>query len=287
MTTWLCFWKGWKAAARLWPVVLLLWLVDLGLALVLAIPPATGLAELFGHSTMAPELLGPLTLNLVVEMSDGGQGFPLPWPLYLLVPVPALLVGTFLRGGTLRALAARPEDFRWAAFFSDSARFFPRLLLLLLFYVPGLVVVALLFLLLLGLLRFSALGTWAAAAILLAFLLFLLLAALDYACISLVLEPERSVPRHAGRSLRFMARRFPQVVILGLGFVLAGLLIALAYPLLVQLSPLFGAFASGLIAQQAVALLGSWQRVASLGGEMALFRAMGTAGDARGRRQTA
>ncbi len=254
-------------------MVLLLYLVDGCLALVLAIPPATRLADLFGHSAMAPDLLGPLTLNLLVEMSDGGQGIPLPRPLYLLAPLLSLLVATFLRGGALGALAGEPGLFRWTDFFSNCARFFGRLLLLLLFYVPGFLVVGLLSLLLLGLARFSALPTAAAGAALLAFLLFLLLTTLDYARISLVLDPERSVPRHAGRALLFLGRRFPQVVVLGLGFALAAALIAVAYPGLVQLSPLFGAFLPGLLAQQAVALLGSWQRVASLGGEMALYRA--------------
>lgn len=272
---WRSFWKGWRSAGALWPVVLLLYLVDTALALVLAIPPGVQLAQLFGRSTMAAELLGPYSLDWVIETTDGGDQFTFPWPLLLLVPLLSLLVGTFLRGGTLAALAAGPAEFRWVDFFSDCARFFGRFLLLLFLFVPGLLAVGLAALvarLILGLLPVpEAAGSLGLVAIL-AFSIFLLLAVLDYARISLVLDPERPTARHVGRSVRFVVGRFPRVVLLGLGFALAAALIAAAYPALLQLSPFFDTFVAGLVAQQSVILLATWQRVAQLGGEMALYR---------------
>ena len=63
-------------------------------------------------------------------------------------------------------------------------------------------------------------------------LLALLLAAMDYARISLVLDPGRSIFRHLGRGLAFMVRRFPGVLLLAMLFWLATLLISLVYPAL-------------------------------------------------------
>lgn len=274
-STWRCFWRGWGTAAALWPVILLLYAVDVAFALVLAIPPAAQLAGIFGRSTMAAELIGPMSLGLLTEVWIGSEGAAFSWPLYLLVPLLFLLVATFLRGGTLAALAREPREFRWAAFFSDCARFFGRFLVLLLFFAPGLLLVGLLVFLarlLLGLLGISGLGMAAAVGALLAFLLFLLLMAMDYARISLVLDPERSAPRHLGRALWFLVRRLPRAILLGLGFALAAALIAAAYPALLLAFPLIGTPLPAAVAQQLVVLLATWQRVAMLGGEMALYR---------------
>jgi hypothetical protein len=220
---------------------------------------------------MAPELLGPLTTNLTLEASGGMDPSSLPWQPYLLAPVAALLVGTFLRGGILGALAGERSGFRWKAFLSDCARFFGRFVVLLLLFAPALLVGVLL---VAGAsLRITApastLLTWLAVAGLFGAMLGM---AMDYARVSLVLEPERSVLRHFARGVSFVFRRFPQVVLLGLGFALVAALLAGLYPALVQLSPLFAALAPALLVQQLVALLGSWQRIAMLGGEMALFR---------------
>lgn len=278
MSIWRSFWKGWERAAALWPVVLLLYLVDTVLALILVIPPANQLAGVFGRSAMAPDLLGPVSLDWLIETPGSRDAGFFPWPVYLLVPLLFLLVGTFLRGGVLGALIWGAPPFRWTSFFSDCARFFGRFLLLLLFFVPGLLGVGLLYLLVnLALAPLPPSGpiggaVTAARAGSLPFLLLLLLMALDYARISLVLAPERSLGRHVGRALGFSLRRFPQVVLLGLAFVLAAALIAAAYPALLQLSPFFGAFLPGLLAQQLTVLLVTWQRVASLGGEVALYR---------------
>lgn len=278
MTTMRSFWNGWRAATALWPVVLLLYLVDTAFAAVLVLPAAAELSRVFGSSAMASELLGPVSLDWLNELFYTGDGFSYPWLLLLLVPMSHLLVGTFLRGGTLGVLAQEDRPFRWPWFFSDCARFFGGFLLLLLFFVPGLVAVVVLFFLgslLLGLVPVSGQGELVVNLLRLALfglLGALLLTAMDYARISLVLEPERSHWRHVGRALRFVVLRFPQVVLLGLGFALAGWLIGAAYPVLLQQFPAFGVFLPALILQQLTVLLAALHRVAMLAGETALYR---------------
>ncbi|MBI4491901.1 MAG: hypothetical protein HY690_03810, partial [Chloroflexi bacterium] len=53
MTIWRYFSTGWLRAASLWPVVLLLYLMDTGFAALLAAPPASQLAAIFGRSALA------------------------------------------------------------------------------------------------------------------------------------------------------------------------------------------------------------------------------------------
>ena len=272
------FWKGCKRATALWPALLLLYLVDVAFALLLVVPPVDRLAELFGHSAMAPELLGPVALDWLVELPAGLDGSFFPWPLYPLVLLPFFLVGTFLRGGTLGALVRGVPPFRWTDFFFDAARFFWRLLLLLPFFIPGLIVAGLIFLginLLLGLVPSSGTAETVVTALraaALPFLLFLLLLAVDYARVSLVLAPERSLWRHVGRGAWFLMRRFHRVVPLGLAFALVAALFGALYPALLQLPVVAGSFFLAPLLQQLTVLLLTWQRVASLGGEVALYR---------------
>jgi hypothetical protein len=269
--TWRSFWGGWGAAARLWPVVLLVYLVDAALAAVLVAPVAGHLHEVFGRSAMAPELLGPVTVNLLIEMVGGLEPISLPWRPYFLVPPIMVLVGTFLRGGILGALASGSSGFHWRAFLSDCARFFGRFVVLLLLFAPVLLVGF--FLLAAASLRMTsgapALLAWLSAAGLLGLML---IVAMDYARVSLVLTPERSVFRHFARGIWFVVRRLPQVLVLGLAFALVAAPLAGLYPALLQLSPLFGALLPALVVQQSVALLSSWHRIAMLGGEMTLYR---------------
>ncbi|MGE5620600.1 MAG: hypothetical protein ACM3US_15240 [Sphingomonadaceae bacterium] len=262
-------------ATALWQVVLLLYLVETTFAALLAAPSASQLAHVFGRSAMAPDLMGPYSLDWLIEAPGGWDSTSFPWPLYLLVPPLFFLVGTFLRGGTIGALVWGAPPFRWTSFFSDCARFFGRFLLLLLLLIPGLILVGLLFLAIsfpLGLLPPSAVLT-ALRAALLPFLLFLLLLAMDYARISLVVEPERRTWRHAVEGGWFVVRHFPQVLLLGLGFALTAALFGALYPALLRFTPLDATTFLAPLFQQIGILLLTWQRVASLGGEVALFRA--------------
>ena len=278
MAIWRSFWKGWGRATALWPVVLLLYLVDTTLALILAVPPTTQLAGLFGHSAMASDLLGPVSLDWLIETTGGGDTTFFPWPLYLLTPVLYLLMGTFLRGGTVGALAWGAPPFRWTDFFSDCARFFWRFLLLLPLFIPGLIVTGLLFAgfnLLVGLMPSMGPAGAVAAGLRMAalpFLLLLLLLAMDYARVSLVLAPERSLWSHAARGFSFLVRRFHRVIPLGLAFALIAALFGALYPALLQLPAVAGSVFLAPLLQQLTILLLSWQRVGSLGGEVALFR---------------
>ncbi len=273
MAIWRSFWKGWARATALWPVVILLYLVGTALGLIMAIPPANQLAQVFGHSAMAPDLMGPYSLDWLIEVPGSRDALSFPWPLYLLVPALFLLVGTFLRGGTLATLVWGAPPFRWTNFFADCARFFGRFLLLLLLFIPGLILVGLLYLGINLLLNLAPDGIATALRLaVLSFLLFLLLLAMDYARISLVVEPERSTWRHAGRGGRFLLRRFPQVLLLEIGFLLVAALFGAIYPSLLQFTPLDATTFLAPLVQQLVILLLTWQRVATLGGEVALYR---------------
>jgi hypothetical protein len=272
------FWHGWRVAATLWPVVLLAYLVDTAMAALAAIPPVTQLAGIFGHSSMAPELLGPVSLDWLVETTGTGDGRPFPWLLYLVVPLLYLLLVTFLRGGLLGSLVEDAADFSWPDFFADCARLFWRLLLLTLFYLPGFIALFLIFLLLsLPLAAAESAGLPSAVVtglrVGLALLLFLLLmAALDYARVSLALEPRRSLWRHAARGFWFSLRRIYLVAPLAIAFALVAALFAAAYPALLWAFPAVNDLWLALLVQQLSMLALNWQRVATLGGEMALYR---------------
>lgn len=259
----------------MWPVVLLLYLVDTALALVLVQPPAAHLERLFGRSAMAPGLSGPITMNMLAEVASYDSTFSIPLGIYPLVAAIALVTGTFLRGGVLGTMAREGGPFRWSDFFADCGRFFPRLALMLLFFIPGLVMVAAIFAPA-GLLTGLLLGydpTGAAILLgLLSLLLALLRASMDYARISLVLDPGRSIFRHLWRGLAFLVRRFPGVLLLALAFWLATLLIILAYPALAAGTTLASTLVPAIVAQQLATFIHTWERVASLAGEMDLYR---------------
>ena len=272
------FARGWKVAAALWPVLLLAYLVDTALAAVAAIPPATQLAGVFGHSSMARDFLGPVSMDWLVEVPGTLDVTLFPWPLYLLVPLLYLLLATFLRGGILGSLVGGAAGFAWPGFFADCARLFWRLLLLSLFYIPGATVLLLVYLgLNVPLSALGGLGQPAEAVLglrvaLLLFLVLMLMAALDYARVSLALEPQRSLWRHAGLGFWFLLRRLYLVAPLAIAFALVAALFAAAYPGLLLLSPVFNTLWVALLVQQLSMLLLTWQRVATLGGEMALYR---------------
>src|SRR5512142_2666223 len=124
-TAWHSFKYGWLVAARLWRVVVLVYLVDAAFALAMAVPPATALSNVFGRSVLAPELSGPVSLDWLIELQQGADLAAFPWLLYLLVPLVSALATTFLRGGILEALTGEGDSgFRWTAFMSDCTRHF-------------------------------------------------------------------------------------------------------------------------------------------------------------------
>lgn len=276
-SVWDSFIGGWRLAARMWPLVLLVYLVDAAFAVVMAAPPATLLSNVFGRSVLAPELSGLVSLDWLVELQQGADLAAFPWLLYLLVPLVSVLATTFLRGGILEALSAEGNSgLSWTAFLSDCARHFWRLLLLLLFIVPGFLLVVLISLATLQIGLGPGTGGLNLApavvrAVLLAVLFFLLPTILDYARLSLVLNPEHSVFRHVGHGIAFAVTRFPRVIMLGLGFWISAALTGILWPVLLNLSPVFGSFWAAFLVQQLSAFLASWQRVAMLGGEMNLY----------------
>ena len=273
---WHSFIGGWGRAARLWPLVLLLYAVDTAFALVMTVPPASQLFAAFGYSAMAPQLVNVPSLDMLVELLSNTDLTGFPWLLYLLIPLVSMSVTTFLRGGVLEALARGENSISAAEFFAACVRLFPRLLIILLCLPAGFLaigaVAAILGLLLgtlVGLL-FGSAGV-VVAAVIQPLGIVLLLAMADYSRVSLVLDPERSVFRHLGRGVRFVVLRIAVAGPLALAFWATTALIAALYPLLLGPWPILSGFWAAFIVQQLAALLASWQRVAMLGGEMHLF----------------
>lgn len=276
MTTWRSFWDGWGRAAALWPVLGLLYVVDTAVAAALAGPFVSHLAGVFGYSTMAPQLADSIDLSWLIEAGFAWKPGGLRWLLYPLVPLVAWLTATLLRGGVLGALAGG-DRLSWTGFIRDCGRFFWRLLFLPLLFVPLAILLGLMFVVLYALLGSAmdseqlALARNASRVALLVFLGYLLQTALDYARIGLVLEPARSVVRHALRATWFLIRWFPQVVVLALAFRAVALLMVAVYPVLLGVSPLLNAVALALLVQQLSMLALSWQRLAMLGAQMELY----------------
>lgn len=269
------FTYGWRIARRLWPIVVLTYLAEAIFAGAMAGPVASQISVVFGHSAMAADLTGPVTLDWLLELGNGADLSGFPWLLYLIAPIVSALITTFLRGGMLGALSGGSGQFTWRQFFSDCGRYFWRLLVILLLIVPAFLLFILVSLMTLRV-GFGPgggldLAPAFARGILGLLLLFLLPAILDYARISLVLEPRRSLFRHIGRSLKFVVLRFPAMLLLGLAFWACALAIAALWPAALALFSLQMGFIAAFMIQQVSAILASWQRVAMLGGEMNLF----------------
>ncbi len=113
--------------------VLLLWVANLILALVVALPVFGWLGKM-NHTVEAQTMLNSFSLPLLFDLGqyDFSTVLRLIGTLVFWLAVGASLVGTFMSGGVLTVLAAPSSQPFLEHFFAGAGRYFPRFLRLLL-----------------------------------------------------------------------------------------------------------------------------------------------------------
>jgi len=304
VNSWDAFRTGLSRALRYRWVLLILFAVNLLSALPLAVLPALGLAEEFGHRPAIRQAadgvdawLVPETLTAPLSGAALGEG---GWPelprrlrqatlLGLLtaaaLPLLAWLPATFLSGGVLLTyteavrLSAHDEDpqpFRWRRFLWGCYHWFGAFLLLgvvqgvasvmVLIPATGAAVAAV-----------AAVGGWLTWVVvpLLALVVVLWLVLFEYARVIAVVGETRNVARAFAETARFVVRRPLAVAgLYGLALLLLGLLHALYRWVLMPLLPLDW-WPLVLLVQQVFILARLWARLVRLAGGVALYQEMG------------
>jgi len=125
--------KGLNDIAANKSAVLLLWLTNLALALVVALPFFSWLGRL-SHTTAAEATLNSFSLPLLFDLAryDFSSVFRLLGTLVFWLVVCASVVSTFMSGGVLSVLANPGQQPFLEHFFAGAGRYFPRFFRLLL-----------------------------------------------------------------------------------------------------------------------------------------------------------
>jgi hypothetical protein len=220
MTSGVAIRQGLKLARRMQPAVWVLFLVNLGLAALAALPIYRGVLRFTGHSLMSQALSQGLPLDWLTDFGFNSRGsFDRYAELIALFGLLAIPINTVLAGGVLTWLREPDRGFSIGQFARDTARYAWRLLRLM---AIGLVLYWLVFRVL-----HQGLGDWIetrtadwqsdrtvfwirlGAGILLVACLGLLNLVIDYARVKLVQEDGSSAAWAFLSSLGFCFRRLP------------------------------------------------------------------------------
>jgi hypothetical protein len=285
MTFMRAFITGVRRANSALRLVLLLYAVNLLLAVPIALGFRATVAAAFGRSTGPESLIQEFDYTVVQDFMDhhGSEIAPLFRQLVGFAFV-SMLLSTFLAGGTLSLLREQNGGFSAEAFFRDCGKYFARFFRLFLIF--GILLILLTVILSAGLGAAlsqmadnadSEVGTFAAfLGAGLAFVLpaMLLMMAADYAKIITVTHDARSMAGAARDAFRFILSNFFPAVGLQLALLALALLLIAAYwgieGLLGMTSPL--SIAVVFLIQQIFMVSRMWTRVTFFSGEMMLYR---------------
>jgi hypothetical protein len=287
MNGWRAFVTGLRRTLRYPQVWLLVFAVNLFSALLLAVPPALGLALDLGHRPAIYAAADGLDAWLVIEtlissLSNTalGESGAAPGATLLLAPLLALVLpliawlpASFLNGGLLLTYAEAPRPFRWRRFLWGGWHWWGAFLLL--GGVQGAVSVVMLLLTATVAGLVAALGNWAVwiAAPPLILLTMLGLALLEFTRVFAVVDGTRNLAQAFGRAASLIVHRPLAVGLLyGLSFLLVGLLHAVFRLGLLPVLPL-ELWLLVLGVQQAFLILRLGTRLARLAGGVALLPA--------------
>lgn len=284
---WQAFLNGAGRAARYWQVLLILFGASLAAALLLALPPALGLAAGLGQRPAIHDAADGLDAWLLLETllsssiaraleQAGTEVEPLLQQALLpglvaalLAPLLAWLSGAFLTGGVLATYRDAPLPFSWRRFLGGCWRWFGVFLLLGLVQALALAGGVLLALVMAGLA--GAIGGWLAALVIAVALLLavLWLVALEYTRLLAVARGTRNLARTFFEAMAFVGRQ-PLAVLAVYGPALLLLaLLHLGYGLVPYLPPVWWPLV--LLAQQVFILARLAARLIRLAGGMALI----------------
>jgi hypothetical protein len=290
--------QGFRLARRARPAIWVLYLVNLGLAVLAAFPIYRGILRFTGHSLMSPLLASGFSLDWFIDFSHNSPGSLDRYAEFiLLVGLLSIPINTVLAGGVLGRFHDPDSAFSVFSFFQDTGRYAWRLIRLL---VLGLVCYWIVFRIFRqGLLNLIAEHTYdwqsdrtvfalrLGASLLLLLALVLLNMVMDYARVKLVREDGASAVEAFLSSLGFALSRLRKAATVYALPTLASLALLGLYWLVVPWSlvnapqaaqgwaryqePL--AVALLFIGQQAVMFGRYWLRVATWGSEWSYYSA--------------
>ncbi len=266
---------GVRDALRAKRAVLVLYLANLVLGLLVALPLRSVLSQFAGRSLLGGETHFDIHFYLELFAAHGTALASFVGPALLVFGIYSLM-SLFLSGGVLSVLV-REERYRPDVFWGGSARFFGRFLRLLLWSLLLLLVLALGPLIAFGLQRLiygsdpyqyvSFWGRWIQVGLALLGLAFFVIC-LDYARIRTVLNDENEMRRSLWQGVRFGLRNLIAVCGLALVLFLAGAVVLWVYR---GLSGFLGVVVL-LFLQQVYVFWRMALRVTRYGAEMELYR---------------
>jgi hypothetical protein len=267
-------------------LVLLLYAVNLLLAVPIALGFRSTVAVAFGHSTSPESLIRGFDYTVVQDFMDHhGREIESLFRQLVGFAFVSMLLSTFLAGGTLSTLRDQNGGFSAETFFRDCGKYFARFFRLFLIF--GILLILLAVVLSAGLGAAltqmidnadSEVGAFAAfIGVGLAFVLpvMLLMMAADYAKIITVTNDARSVTGAARDAFRFILKNFFSAVGLQLTLLVLLFLLVAAYwgieGFIGMTSPL--SIAVVFLIQQLFMISRMWIRVTFFSGEMMLYEA--------------
>jgi hypothetical protein len=128
----IAFQQGFRLARRARPAIWVLYLVNLGLAVLAALPIYRGILRFTGHSLMSPVLSTGFSLEWFIDFSHNSPGSLDRYAEFiLLVGLLSIPINTVLAGGVLGRFLQPDSTFSLRAFFHDTGRYAWRLIRLL------------------------------------------------------------------------------------------------------------------------------------------------------------
>jgi len=238
MGIWPSFKTGLGTTKRYWRMLLILFVVNLAIALLLTMPLRGFLYETIGNRLAVDEIAWNMNFDYITDlMVNYSEALKSSYSSSFIAAaiILYLLLSTFLAGGVLGSFASEKERFSFQRFFGYCGNYFWAFFRLLLI---SLLFLMLIFFIYIGLGKgFSVLtedspneplvfALWIIRHIVFLFLFFLLNMVFDYAKVRAVLKGERSMWRVALGSFPFVFRHFGRT--LGL-YYLIGLMAAVLF----------------------------------------------------------
>jgi len=212
--------SGFKSTGRAWAMPTFIYLVNLILGIVIAVPFLETLKQKAGFRMAIQDLLSGYDHTVFREFFNEASVQLGPFIRQgLWIAILFFIVSIFLTGGILHIFSDKSYPFTFERFFSGSLKFFPRLLKISLYMlIIYLLITALIFLIVFLISAVSLSGTGSEKTIffiilpglclwLLFMILFLIVA--DYARFSIVRNDSRKVFITIFRSLKFVFGKFP------------------------------------------------------------------------------
>jgi hypothetical protein len=281
------FFSGFRRAMSEWKMIFLLYVINLLVALPLALAFRSSLASGFGASMDSSSLMQGLDFSVMQEflkLHRDGIGAIMQQVAWVLLIY--MIINTFLAGGILTLVRGKKEPFSASAFFAGCGTYFLRYLrLFLVFGILLVLVLAIVSAVLGGIVSTmtdsassEVIAFWAYVAMFVLLLLpaMLVIMIADYAKIIVIMQDEHSMLRTAWQSTKLVFRNFFKVIGLELLMVLIPIVLFVVYMWL----DLSIGMTSGMtilvmfVLQQLFIVTKAWTKVFFFAGELSLFHSL-------------